>query len=73
MEKVCKHKYIHLRTESYYIAYRNSDTYYLTDYFFCEKCLHEEKVIKRESVNHYNEKKPDWAMGITKKIYGDGY
>ena len=73
MEKVCKHKYVHLKTESYYIAHRNSSTYHLKDYFFCEKCLHEEVKSKVESVNDYGDTKPDWAMGITTKIYSNGY
>lgn len=72
MEK-CEHKYVFLKNESFYKAYRNSDTYYSSDYFFCEKCLHEEKKTKSESVNHYNGIKPDWSIGITTKIYSDGY
>lgn len=62
----CRHKFVHLRTESWYDAYRYANHYYLVDLYFCEKCLEEKKVSKDEYVSIYKET-PDWAISIKHK------
>lgn len=68
----CEHKFVHLRTESYYRATsRYSFEYVLIDYFFCEKCLEQSEKKKHININdHELNKLPDWAKTITNKIMG---
>ena len=63
----CTHKFVFLRNESHYKAYRYSNTFYSVDYFFFEKCLEEQKKERSESVNIGNER-PDWAVNISQRI-----
>lgn len=71
MEEKCDHRFLHLRTESYYKPERYTNSYFLTDYFFCERCL-EEKEVKKVAydVSIYSDT-PDWALGITRKVSKD--
>lgn len=63
----CAHKFVQLRTESWYDATRYTNSYYLVDYYFCEKCLEEKKVEKSAiDVSIYKDA-PDWAINITRK------
>lgn len=66
----CKHKFVYMRTDSHYKAYRYNNTFVLNDYFFCEKCLKEQVTTKSQSVNIGN-MPPDWAQGITTRINVD--
>lgn len=61
----CEHKYVHKRTDSYwrYIG-RNEKEYVLIDYYFCEKCLHEQQKKRQQQVFNDNQIQ-DWAKTIT--------
>lgn len=62
----CKHKFIFVRNESYWCrSSRYQQTYVSNDYFFCEKCLHEEIKTKRQTINDNNRHElEEWAKGI---------
>lgn len=62
----CRHKFIHLRTDTWLNKYRYVNSYFLIDYFYCEKCL-EEKTVEKSAcdVSIYKDA-PDWAIGITR-------
>lgn len=62
----CEHKYVFLRDDSYYTQTRYTNSYFLKEVFFCEKCL-TEKIREQTAydVSIYNDQ-PDWAINITK-------
>ncbi len=68
----CEHKFVLKQNDSFYKKYRNSNTFYSIDYFFCEKCLQEQSTQKSESVN-VGQDGPLWTKCITKSIYSDTY
>lgn len=66
----CKHKFVHKYNDSFYrFNGRYSKVYTSIDYYFCEKCLHEEPRKKEVHVADH-ETPPDWARPITKKVEG---
>lgn len=68
MTTKCSHKFVHLRTESWYNKNRYTNSFFMTDYFFCEKCLQERKVEKVElDVSIYKDA-PEWTIGITRNL-----
>jgi hypothetical protein len=68
MSAPCKHKFVHKSTDSFYRDNgRYSKIYTSIDYYFCEKCLHEEEKKKTLSIADH-ETLPDWAKSITKKV-----
>lgn len=72
MTAECKHKWVHRGSDSYWcFDGRNSRRYYYVDYYFCEKCLAENKVEKIHSCYDGEiYKLPEWARLITKKVAG---
>jgi hypothetical protein len=62
-----KHKFVHLRSESYKQAIsRYSVNYVLIDQFFCEHCLNMQRVKKEHVCNRGQENLlPGWALTIT--------
>jgi hypothetical protein len=67
---ICEHKYVLKRTDTFYSTEgRNENKYTLIDYYFCEKCLHEE-VKKKVAYCSYDrtDEMPDWAKTITKQV-----
>ena len=62
----CKHKFVHLKTESWLNKLRYTNSYYMIEYFFCEKCLEEKLVKKEESCSIYKDA-PEWTIGINHK------
>ena len=54
--KTCEHKYIHLRTADKIEHGNFNDCYIRTDIFFCEKCLEQKEIVKRE----WNRGYPQW-------------
>lgn len=70
--KETKHKYIHVRNESYSTTAgsRYQTTYKSLDYFFCEKCLDEQIIVKEECINDGEKHKlPEWARAIFNHKY----
>jgi hypothetical protein len=66
----CEHKYVLKRTESYWRrTARFCKEYVLIDYYFCEKCLYEQNVKKRqELLDAEDHKLEDWARAITNHV-----
>ena len=66
----CEHKYVFKSNDSFwYTNGRYAKVYISIDYFFCEKCLHEEISRKRADLNDH-ETVPEWAKTITKQVAG---
>lgn len=65
-QEKCEHKFVFLRSEGYVNKNRNTASYYLTDFFFCEKCLIENTIIREEHDLSIYSPKPAWALGITR-------
>ena len=71
----CKHKWVFRDSDEYWAwDGRNSKRYYHVDYYYCEKCLEENKIEKHcsnVSGDYYN--LPEWARTITKQAAGYSY
>lgn len=63
-----QHKFTFMRNESYwYRSSRYQITFVSNDYFFCEKCLHEEVKTKKQTINDDNRHElQEWAKEIAK-------
>ena len=59
----CDHKFVHLRAVTEKIHGMWHNTYKLTDYYFCEKCLKERTQTKFEDA----ERAPNWWLGAFKR------
>lgn len=68
----CKHKFVHLKTESYWqYDGRNSRKYHSTETFFCENCLEEREKEKTHFCTDYELwKLPEWCKTIIYQVKG---
>lgn len=55
----CKHKWIFMESVCRTKKYDHYVEYIRVDLFFCEKCL-EQKQVKKEAGQRYEEFTPDW-------------
>ncbi|MFV0500047.1 MAG: hypothetical protein ACK5MH_00460 [Bacteroidales bacterium] len=55
----CKHKWIFMESVCRTKKYDYYVEYIRVDLFFCEKCL-EQKQVKKEAGQRYEESTPDW-------------
>ena len=64
MNKECtEHKWVHKETSKIREMYRYSNSFYQTDFYFCEKCLEEKEVSKYWSGNDAEVRRnaPEWV------------